>query len=95
MDLLQRGPLGRLRVAAQARLHKLQVLEDQIRLGLLGGEDAIGVEQLVFADHVGLRVRLLVGLDQLIGLVEPGVFEVVLAEFDLGDAKQCDFHKGV
>ena len=58
------------------------------------GEDGVGFEQLVFADHIHLRVRLLVGLDQFVGLVEPGVFEVVLAELDFGNAKQGDFHKG-
>jgi hypothetical protein len=27
-------------------------------------------------------------------LVKPWVFEIVLAELDVGEAKQCDFHKG-
>ncbi len=95
LDFLQRRPFGRLRVAAQARLHELEVFEDQVRLGFLGGKDGIGVEQLVFADHIGLRVDLLIRLDQLVGLVEPGVFEVMLAELDIGDAKQSNLHKGL
>ena len=42
--------------------------------------------------HIHLGVGLLVGLDQLVCLVEPWVFEVVLAELDLRNAKQSDLH---
>ena len=47
------------------------------------------------ADYVSLRVGLLVGFDQLISLVEPRVFEVVLAELDFSNAKQSNLHSGL
>ena len=79
--------------ASQAGFDEFQVFEDQIRLRLVGGENGIGVEQFVLANHIGLGVCFLVGLNQLVGLVEPRVLQIVFASFDFGDSKQGYFHK--
>ena len=86
--------LSRLRVTAKPGFDKLEILENKIGFGFLRREDGVRVEQVFFRDHIDLRRGFFIGFDQFIGLIEAGVFEVVFAEFDLGDAEQGDFHDG-
>ncbi len=87
LDFFQRLPLGLLRFAAQAGLHKFQVLQNHVRPALHRHQDGVGVNQLVLAHHVHLRVGFLVRLDQLVRLVEARILEVVFAGFDPGQAE--------
>ena len=87
LDFLQRLALGFLRLAAQARFHKFQVLQNHVRPAFHRHQDGVGVNQLVLAHHVHLRVGFLVRLDQLVGLVEPRILEVVFAGFNPGQTE--------
>ena len=94
LDFFECLALSRLRVAAQARLHKFQVLQNNVRPAFLRHEDGVGVQKLVVACNVHLRVGFLVRLDQFVGFIEARIFEVVLAGFYPGQTKQRYFHKG-
>ncbi len=59
---------------------------------LAAHEDGVGLQRPFFADHVHLRVSLLLRLDQLMGLVHARVFDVVLADNDAGNADDANFH---
>ena len=94
-DLFQRGALGFLRFPPQPCLHKLQVLEDQIGFRVVGSQDGVRVQELVIADHIDLCVDILLRLDQLVGLVESRIFEIMFADFDFGNAEQRNFHSQI
>ena len=47
-------------------------------------------DQARIADHVHLGMGLLLGFDQFVDLVEAGVFEIVFAGCDAGDAEQAE-----
>src|SRR5438128_3445433 len=81
-DFFQRASFLRLRVTAKAGFDKLQIFEDQVGPGFIEGEDGVGFKQLVFANDIDLGMGFLVRLDELIGLIEAGVFAIVFAEFD-------------
>ena len=93
LDFFQRQALGFLRFAAQARFHKFQVLQNHVRPAFHRHQDGVGINQLVLAHHVHLRVGFLVRLDQFVRLIEARVFEVVFAGFYSREAEQRYFHK--
>ena len=87
LDFFQCLALGLLRLAAQARLHKFQVLQNHVRPAFQRHQDGVGVNQLILAHHVHLRVGFLVRFDQFVSFVEPRVLEVVFAGFNPGQAE--------
>ena len=83
---------ARLLIAGEPGLDKFEILEDQVGLGVLVGEDGVGIQQLICFDHIYLDVGFLICFNQFVRLVEAWVLEVVLSDFQVGDAEQNNLH---
>ena len=87
-DFFQDQLLSFLGTSAQTRLNELQILEDQIGPALPRHQERIRLQRTLLVHDIYLGVSLLARLDQLVGLIEPGIFEIVFARFYSGDAGQ-------
>jgi hypothetical protein len=79
-------------VAPEAGFDQFEVLQHEVGEGVGAGQDGVGLHRALRADDVDLGMDLLLGLDQLVGLVQAGVPEVVPAGRDAGDAADADLH---
>jgi hypothetical protein len=70
--------------ATEAGFDEFEIFEDQIRALVGGHEDGVGVGEGVGSNEIDLGVDLFFGFDELIGLIESGVFEVMFTEVEAG-----------
>src|SRR5207248_6840969 len=89
---LEDGLFGWTRVATESGFDRIEVFHQQVAECGAGGENRIGSEHLRLIDHFDLRVSLLLRLGELVRLIESGVFDVVFAKRDAGNAEEADFH---
>ena len=83
---------GWTRVATESGFDRIEVFHQQVAEGGAGGENRIGSEHLLLIDDVDLGISFLLCLDELVRLIESGVFDVVFAKSDARYAKEADFH---
>ena len=94
LDLFEHRLFRRGRIAREPRFRKFQIFHDQLESAIRRDHQRIRGRDLLFADDIDQRVGLGVRLDELVGLIQPRIPDLVLPERDAGDADQSDFHGG-
>jgi hypothetical protein len=86
LDLVEHDLFRFGRSAPQARLHHLQILQDQVEAAFRRHDDGVGRQRLVLADDVHQGVDFFLRFDQLVSLVQARVFDFVFSQRNAGEA---------
>jgi hypothetical protein len=85
-DSFEHRLFPRRRIALEPRFRKFQILHNQIEAAFRRGNQRVRGRSLLLADDIDRRVSFGVRLDELVGLIESRVSDLVLPERDACDS---------